>query len=150
MSRRFLDVFSITFLANIVMMIIILIMYLYGINVIGDIVLTLLLVGIFSIIASYFIQRWYVSSINSLSYELGATNAGIMYKKTLVSIAEKFQSKTLEIYDSIPEAQIKSFDDFKKSLYLQAYVDSRNELIEELVNAFDKLDDFSSDDFTKN
>lgn len=150
MSRRFLDVFSITFLANIVMMIIILIMYLYGINVIGDIVLTLLLVGIFSIIASYFIQRWYVSSINSLSYELGATNAGIMYKKTLVSITEKFQSKTLEIYDSIPEAQIKSFDDFKKSLYLQAYVDSRNELIEELVNAFDKLDDFSSDDFTKN
>lgn len=148
MSRRFLDVFSITFLSNLVMIIIILILYLYGINVIGDVVLTLLLVAIASITASYTIYKWYISSINSLSYELGATNAGNEYKKTLANIAKKFQSKTLEIYNSIPEAKISSFEDFKKYLYLKAYVDSRNELIEELVKAFDELNDFSSDDLT--
>lgn len=149
MSRRFLDVFSISFLFNMIMMIIILVLNSFGIIVIGDVVLTLLLVCIISIITSCVIYRWYISSINSLSYELGAIDTGIKYKMTLVNIAKDFQDRTLEIYNEIPEAKIRSFEDFKKYLYLQAYVDSRDEIIGKLVKAFDEIDDFSSDDWTE-
>lgn len=147
MSKRFLDVFCVSFLFGIIMMIFILVLNLLGINVIGDTVLTIFLVGTVSIFASYIIYKWYISSINSLFYELGATDTGIEYRKTLVKIAKKFQDRTLEIHSQISEAETTSFEDYKKYLYLQAYVDSRNEIIEELVKAFDKLDNFSSNAF---
>ena len=78
------------------------------------------------------------------SYKLGATNTGNKYKRILANTAKQFQSRTLHIYNQISK-NAKSYKDFNTFLYLNAYVDSRNELIEDLVKAFDEIDDSSTE-----
>ena len=144
MFKRFLDIFCFSFLFNLVLIIIILVFYKFGINLIEDIAGTLLLISFISFITSYIIYRSYRSSINLFSYKLGATNTGNKYKRILANTAKQFQSRTLHIYNQISK-NAKSYKVFNTFLYLNAYVDSRNELIEDLVKAFDEIDDSSTE-----
>lgn len=143
MSRRFLDVFMISFLFNMIMIIIILVLSSFGINVIVNIVITLFLVAIISIFISYMICKF---PVDVLSYKLGFTKAGIEYRKTLVNIAKCFEDKTHKLYDEIENINPASLNDIFRRMYLYASIDSRNELIEKLTIAFDKIDDFSNED----
>lgn len=140
MSRRFLNIFCISFLFNMAMIVIILALDLAGINFIRDSVGTILLVGLVSVISSYLIFKF---SIIPLSYDLGFTNAKIKYTNALLHIVKDFQNRTLELYYEIPDAEVKSFEDYKKYLYLLAYRNSRNELIEALLKAFEEINDSS-------
>ena len=150
MSKRFLDVFCVSFLFNIVMIIVILFLYKCGYNLIEDTVGTLLFVSFVSITSSYIIYKQYISSINSLSYILGATNTGNMYKKALLNISKDFQERAMEIYAKVAKAETKSIKEYNEYLYLKAYVNSRNELIEDLVKAFDEIDNLSIEELDRN
>lgn len=147
MSKRFLDVFLVSFLFNIVMIIIILVFYQGGINLIENCIGAILLACVISLVSSYIIYKRYICSGEPVYYyKLGATNNGNKYRKALIDISKKFQSRTMDIYNDVVKAETKSIKGYNEYLYLNAYVDSRNELIENLVKAFDEIDDLSIED----
>ena len=140
MSRRFLDIFCVSLLFNMIMIITILALELSGINLIRDSAGTILLVGFVSVISSYIIFKFFIVP---LSYDLGFTDAKIKYTNALSHIVKDFHNRTLELYYEIPDAEVKSFEDYKKYLYLLSYRNSRNELIEVLLKAFEEINDLS-------
>lgn len=140
MSRRFLDIFCVSLLFNMIMIITILALELSGINLIRDSAGTILLVGFVSVISSYIIFKFFIVP---LSYDLGFTDAKIKYTNTLSHIVKDFHNRTLELYYEISDAEVKSFEDYKKYLYLLSYRNSRNELIEVLLKAFEEINDLS-------
>ncbi len=123
-----------------IMIITILALELSGINLIRDSAGTILLVGFVSVISSYIIFKFFIVP---LSYDLGFTDAKIKYTNTLSHIVKDFHNRTLELYYEIPDAEVKSFEDYKKYLYLLSYRNSRNELIEVLLKAFEEINDLS-------
>lgn len=142
MSRRFLDVFLVSFLFDMFMMIIISTMHIFGLNVIGDVVLTLLLVAFVSILIAFNICNF---PIDKLSYKLGVTEAGIKYREKLLNVAHDFETETFNLYDEASEDMPKSFEDAYNQLYVYAFANSRDELIRKLMDAFNEIDDFSND-----
>lgn len=123
-----------------IMIITILALELSGINLIRDSSGTILLVGFVSVISSYIIFKFFIVP---LSYDLGFTDAKIKYTNALSHIVKDFHNRTLELYYEIPDAEVKSFEDYKKYLYLLSYRNSRNELIEVLLKAFEEINDLS-------
>lgn len=123
-----------------IMIITILALELSGINLIRDSAGTILLVGFVSVISSYIIFKFFIVP---LSYDLGFTDAKIKYTNALSHIVKDFHNRTLELYYEIPDAEVKSFEDYKKYLYLLSYRNSRNELIEVLLKAFEEINDLS-------
>ena len=144
MSKRFLDIFLFSVLYGMITMIIVSLLYYFGINLIGDVAATILLVGVISIFLSNTICKYLTYDNDLPLYSLGYTEAGIEYRKKLLSIAQEAESNFLDITVKYPQNMPKSYNEWYSYLYALAYAKSRNELIKKISKAFDEVDDFSS------
>ena len=150
MSKRFLDVFLVSFLYSIIMMIIIAFLYYLGINLIGDVVATILLAGVISILISNTICKQFIYVFDLKWYNLGFTEAGIKYRRKILDIMKEFENHTFEMYDKTPKTNPKTYEELYSYLYLLSYVKSRNEIIKKITTAFDDVDNFSEIDIIEN